>query len=64
VKSEGCWKRSACSGANHPSIGNPGAAFSAKTLNTEGMVRSYNGYGCTAFTSRHVQVGAVLRLER
>jgi len=49
---------------NTPSFGQPGASFTAPTLNSDGSVKSYNGFGVitsTTSTARVLQVGATLR---
>jgi len=49
---------------NTPSFGQPGSSFTAPTLNADGSVKSYNGFGVitsTTSTARVLQVGATLR---
>jgi hypothetical protein len=49
---------------NTPSFGTPGTTWTAPALNSDGSVRSYNGYSVitsTTSTARVLQVGATLR---
>jgi Carboxypeptidase regulatory-like domain/TonB dependent receptor len=49
---------------NHPSFSNPSATYNAPTLNSDGSIRSYNGYSVITGTSsspRQLQVGGYLR---
>jgi hypothetical protein len=49
---------------NTPSFGQPGSGFTPPTLNADGSVKSYNGFGVitsTTSTARVLQVGATLR---
>jgi hypothetical protein len=49
---------------NTPSFGQPGSGFTPPTLNPDGSVKSYNGFGVitsTTSTARVLQVGATLR---
>jgi hypothetical protein len=48
---------------NTPQFGNPGASWAAPTLNADGSVKSYNGFGVitSASNARVLQVGATIR---